>query len=139
MMSKNKSQQGLAIYLAVVVLSVVLSVVLGISAILINEIKITREMGNSVTAYYTAETGIERALKLIIADEAVGLQESYSEDLDNGASYTVEIVCPQGGASCPSGIPHDSDCNATNFCVRSRGDFRGVSRAIEVNIYPENP
>jgi len=58
----NFSQKGVSLYLAIMMMSVFLTIVLGMSAILFHQLKIIRQMGNSVVAFYAADTGIERAL-----------------------------------------------------------------------------
>lgn len=152
---REKSQKGIAIYLAVVILAVILSVVLGLSAILVNQIKIMREMGYSVAAFYAAETGVERSLNVIVTDGGTpaakgsnpcpaGSDYRYCETLANNANYKVEIVCCkegicEGGFSCPGDLDHDDSCNATRYCVRSLGEYAGTKRALEVDIIPPAP
>lgn len=149
-----KFQKGLSVYLAIVILAVILSIVFGLSAILLNQIKIMRGMGYSVTAFYAAETGIERALRDIVGKAETGLGNpaapgapgcsedfSYCELLSNGAKYDVKIVCCKntcsGSFSCPSGFDEDNGCYATGYCLRSLGEFKEVKRAIEVKVdYP---
>jgi hypothetical protein len=146
----KKFQKGISLYLGIVVLSVILSIVFGLTAILLNQIKMMREMGYSVTAFFAAETGVERVLKVIIADEDTPTSPSsgpdhegysYWETLGNEASYDVKIVCCKAsecelGFSCPTGFEHDDNCLATRFCVRSVGTFQGIQRAVEAKIYP---
>lgn len=152
---KEESQKGIAVYLAVVILAVILAVVLGLSAILVNQIKIMREMGYSVAAFYAAETGVERSMKVIIADNGVPAAKgstpclansdySYCETLANNANYKVEVVCCadsscESSFTCPSGFDNDSSCNATKYCVRSLGEYAGIKRALEVVITPVAP
>jgi hypothetical protein len=139
----KKFQKGISLYLGIVVLSVILSIVFGLTAILLNQIKMMRETGYSVAAFFAAETGVEKVLKIVIADEEVGLVEYYPPELlENGADYSVKIACcnnsdcdsSSGGTDCP--FTHEDDCLATRFCVRSVGTFRGVQRAVEAKIYP---
>ena len=63
-------------------------------------------------AFYAADSGIERALM----DRSDPLP-SYSETLDNGASYEVTTLA----APAPD-----------NFYIRSVGEYEGTKRAIEV-------
>ena len=155
MLYKKESQRGIAVYLAVVILAVILAVVLGLSAILVNQIKIIREMGYSVAAFYAAETGVERSMKVIVADNGTPAAKgsgdclansdySYCETLANNANYKVEIVCCDVGScessfTCPSGFVSNSTCNATKYCVRSLGEYAGIKRALEVVITPVEP
>lgn len=142
-------QKGLSLYLGIVVLSIILSIVFGLTAILLNQIKMMREMGYSVTAFFAAETGVEKILKIIIRDEATP-SSSYSETLTlNGGgtvSYDATVVCCKSGNEgcewgppgdgCPVGLDEEDNCYATKYCVRSVGTFRGIKRAVESKVYP---
>ena len=57
-----KSQRGVSLYLALAILTILLGIALGISAILVGELRILRDIGYSVTAFYAADSGIEREL-----------------------------------------------------------------------------
>jgi len=117
-------QKGVSLFLVVVISAVLLGIALGLSSILIVQIRTVGEMRESVTAFYAADTGIERELY-----ERNSPPHSYSDYLDlnnNGiqdgedASYYVVIIAP--GPSC----------DASHLCIQSRGTFREVQRAIEV-------
>ena len=70
---------------AVLVLSFILSISFGISILLMRQIKMLKNTGYSVAAFYAADAGIERVL---IDRSNLNLTPGYySDDLDNGASY----------------------------------------------------
>src|SRR3989344_5733321 len=77
------------------------------------EIRMVRDIGNSVIAFYAADTGIEKALL------NRGNPIPVFGTLGNAANYTVEV------------FGSGSDCLGDNYCLRSVGSFQGVSRAIE--------
>jgi len=161
-MNKKIFQRGISLYLAIIVLAIVLAAALGLAAILVGQIKIIRGMGNSVVAFYAADTGIEQVLKEVIdcikeledtGSWCSGLKSRYpdekEEKLDNGASYWVKVVCCDSTSDecqldkgtippCPLGSESE-DCHATYFCIRSVGTYRGTQRAIEVKIFPPQP
>jgi len=128
-----------ALYLALMVMGVLLALALGISAILLSQTKVIKEMGNSVIAFYAANTGIERALYIdrsicssyeLIADRVNCLKNEVSNipsgdlKLDNGAQY--ELVVDAGGeGTCPSG---------KTYCVKSSGIYKETKRAIRIAI-----
>ena len=114
-----KSQKGLALYLSIMIMVILLAVVLGISTILVSQLKVIRNIENSVVAYYAAETGIEQAL-----EERQGPNLSgYSGTLNN-ATYSVEVS--------ESG---DSGCSAAHYCIKSVGNYNGAKRAIQVSYW----
>ncbi len=114
----NKNQQGVSLYIAFLMMSLLLSIGLSMSTILLSEIKIMREMGKSVVAYYAAETGIER--ELYEGNGVVGT--NYTGSIAN-ASYSVSVVAQDTGG-CPL---------SANYCVKSVGSYKGVKRAIMIS------
>lgn len=114
-MSDIKKQKGISLVLVVLVVTVVLSIALGVSSILVTQVKILRNIGYSVVAFYAADTGIERVL---LDSPPANIQET---ELGNGATFTVEVT--EGGAGL---------CEADNYCIKSVGEYRNTKRAIEI-------
>lgn len=112
--------KGISLYIAVVIMAILLAVVLAMSAILVGHLKITRDIENSVLAFYAADSGIEEVL-MVRTSPASSCIQSNPCPLDNGASYYVEITDSGAG-----------DCLANNYCVMAVGSYKGVSRAIEI-------
>ncbi len=56
------SEEGVSLIITFFILTILLAIVLGISTILYSEIKIIRNMSYSVSAYYAAESGVEKVL-----------------------------------------------------------------------------
>lgn len=106
-----KSNRGVSLYLALLIMTVLLSIGFGISAILFSQIKIIRGIGDSVVAFYAADTGIE---------EVLYRGGAVSGNLENGASYSTRVLAP------------GPDCTATNYCIISKGSFKETKRAIEI-------
>lgn len=115
---KNKNcEKGVSLYLAILIMSLLLAMGLGLSNILLSQIKIIKEMGNSVVAFYAADTGIEMVLMSRFAPL------SSSGTLDNGSNYSVTVFL--GG---------EDGCDALlNFCIRSVGAYKETKRAIEAS------
>ena len=107
---RRQSQKGVIVFLAVVMVAILLSIGLAITVILMGQLRMIRNIGNSVVAFYAADTGIEKAL---LNREA---PTEFNGLLEKSSNYEVTInpVC------------------AETFCLRSVGTFRGVKRAIEV-------
>jgi len=55
-------QKGVSLYFSIIILSILLAIVLGLGTILIGQTRMIKGMGDSVTAFYGADTGIERIL-----------------------------------------------------------------------------
>ena len=112
-------ESGLSLYLSIIIMTIILSIVFGISSILLSQLASIKGMENSVIAFYAADTGIEYVLVDRIDPT---IHNGYFEILDNGEAR-FDIIAVDSS---------DADCNATNFCIKSVGTYRGVRRAIEV-------
>jgi Tfp pilus assembly protein PilV len=122
-------QLGVSLYLAIIVMVILLAIVLGLTAILVGQIKMVREMGYSVIALSAADAGIEAIL--INRSDPVstaayimcgGPVPPSSCPLSNGAEYYLTVVSHV-----------DDPINCPNFCITSVGIYEGVRRAIEIN------
>lgn len=109
-------EEGVSLYLVLIILGVLLALALGISTIFLGQTKMIREMGNSVVAFYAADTGIEEVL--MNQDNPVDIPETI---LPNGAKYEVFVI--EGNSQ---------ECPALNYCIRSIGTYQKTKRAIEI-------
>ncbi len=121
------NNKGSSLYFAVAIITIVLGVALGTSSILISQIRMIREMGNSVLAIYAADTGMEKVLHDIRVE---GIHpkdiEKRNVQLSNNSEYEIN----------PENIytSEDEECEAENFCIKTIGEYRGVQRAMEVKF-----
>jgi len=58
----NNKQKGISLIITFFIMIIILSVVISISTILYSEIRIIRNIGNSVVAFYAADGGVEKVL-----------------------------------------------------------------------------
>jgi len=106
------SNKGVSILLTVLIMSVILAIGLGLSIILIQQTKMMVGIGNSVVAFYAADSGIEKSLYDILKKGGTG---NVSENWGLNYGYQVTVT-PCGSKSC----------------VKSIGTYRETKRAIEV-------
>jgi len=118
-MINNQKSKGVALYIALMVMGILLALALGISAILLSQTKVIKEMGNSVIAFYAANTGIERTLYEISQGAQIG--DEFTETLENGSQYSAKIIALNG------------DCPAPNYCIKSTGIYKETRRAIRIS------
>lgn len=85
---KNKS--GSALLVSILIMAVLLIVGLGINRLIVNELRIERNLIAGGQAYYAAEGASELALLDIKANLA-GYEGDYGGDMGNGAEYAYEI------------------------------------------------
>jgi len=61
-MAKDKQQQGVSLMITSFIMIIILSVVLSVSAILYSQLKMIKNIGDSVVSFYAADSGIEKVL-----------------------------------------------------------------------------
>lgn len=110
---KYEEKKGIALVFVVLIMSVILAIGMGISAILIQQTRLMKGIGDSVVAFYAADNGIEEVLMKDIPSD---IPET---SLPNGAKYQVFKSAGE-------------DCDAQNFCIKSIGSYKKVKRAIEI-------
>ncbi len=119
---KNKSgggQKGVALYLALLIMAILLSIGLALSVILMGQMRMIKGMGDSVIAFYAADTGIEKALYKLFK-EGTCPPCSFTGIIGE-ASYSVTGYSP--GSDCPSPNQY--------YCIKSVGIYKGTRRSIE--------
>lgn len=58
----NKREEGVALIASLLVLSLIIASAVALSRIIFNEVRMSVNTGNSIIAYYSADSGMERAL-----------------------------------------------------------------------------
>ncbi len=121
-MPKNK---GVSLYLTVVILSLMLIFAFGISGLFIYQLKQLQDIGKSVSAFYAAETGIERTLwEISLGNFETACPDSQCQaTLANNAVYATTKLDP-GNDICPADI--------ANYCLKSIGKYKDVNRGIKI-------
>ena len=139
--SSLRLQKGISLYLALMIMTILLAIGIGISTIIVSQMKMIREMGDSVIAFYAADTGIERLIneELKICRQAPC--PGYCADpvnCDEGLpTPSIPFSEPVGDATYEAKkVANNTEgCPATvNFCLHSVGIYQGVRRAIEVSF-----
>ncbi len=110
MLSTNKNmEKGVSLYITIVVLSVLTASLLALVGISVSQLKIIQTAGNSVIAFYAADTGVEHCLQRIRKE---GNFSDFSGNVGE-ASYNVSISL------------------GTETIIKSTGTYRNTKRAIE--------
>jgi len=97
----HNNQRGVALIITFLIMTVMLAIVLSISVILFSEIKIVGNLGNSVSALYASESGIEKTLYI---DRKQG---------PGGANRGVCSICSLCGSG--QGESYCNSCTATSL------------------------
>ncbi len=91
---KNNQKGVISIILSLLVLSILLIIGLGVSAVSLHRLKVAAQMGQSVTAYYAAEAGIEKCLYEVWQEGNSSCSSGSLSAVD--ASYEVEANLSEG-------------------------------------------
>jgi hypothetical protein len=109
-------QKGISLYLALIIMFILIAIGLGVSLIIVSQMKMMKGMGDSVVAFYAADTGIEQTLYQVRVGG--GWSGDISGSID-GASYYVT--------------------SSASDTYQSKGSFANVKRAIEIYSPPPAP
>lgn len=116
------SQKGISLIITFLIMTIVLAVVLSISAILYSELRIIRNMGNSVVAFFAADSGVEKFLyydrKVIPTGAARGI-------------CNICSICPIAGCNVCASAPLDIGGIGCTNCTHCHIDFTTIIDAGE--------
>ena len=123
----SQTQKGVSIYLSLMIMTILLAIALGVSTILISQQKSIKGMGNSVIAFYAADSGIEKILYDAFQGEDIAANcpedNPCQATLDNGATYNVVV------------LPGDNPkCAGSYYCIKSVGEYKEIKRALEATL-----
>ncbi|MEA3295757.1 MAG: hypothetical protein U9Q27_01270 [Patescibacteria group bacterium] len=151
----KKNQKGAILYLTIIIMAVISAMAIGLNVFFISQIKMIKNISDSVKALCVANTGIEMLLRMNISEiQDIGNEGKINAENEFGEDYGYEaqVICckvgvgdcklvenPTTGIVCPniddgfvSDFEIDEDCEANYFCYKSTGNYKGIRRAIEV-------
>jgi Tfp pilus assembly protein PilX len=131
--NRSIHQKGASLYFAIIIMSVLLAIVLGIAAILVSQTRMIREMGDSVAAFFAADTGLERILyedKMCRLPNCSGLGWPCVDNIncDDGRSASDSPVLGTLGQAA-----YQVSLNNGASSITSVGTYNGIKRAMQVN------
>lgn len=150
---ENSSEKGMTFLVTFFVMGIVLAIVIGITVILISEIRLIREMGYSVSAFFAGDTGLEKTLyydrKEIPQDANRGICNICNVCTDCDSCSAVPGISPTG---CDPSVCNDCTVSYStiidgdrNYDVKAKvtpdgsdvfqaiGRFQAVSRSVELS------
>lgn len=143
-MVKNNKEKGVSLIMTFFIMIIILSVVLAISIILYSEIKIIRNMGNSVVSFYAAESGIEKVLyydRQVVPEGAIrGLCSMF--DQENNEKYCQDSGYEDEAIYCKNSDTEDiedggCDIETCNNCkIYFETTFNDKKYFTTVLVYP---
>ena len=139
MLSKSLKQKGAALYLSIVVLSIITSALLSMLAVVLTQSSAIWTLGNSVFAFYGADSGIERMLYKVYQDDwlfdLADLGECVYPD-DCFGSGCAACSINQWDSFLPEVETRYQVCvsDSSKLKLWSTGDYRGTRRKIQINF-----
>lgn len=128
-----KEQQGISLYLSILVLTAVLAIGFGITSLLLGQLKTSRDIQKLMSVIYASDAGVERTLYKIRQNGDFSTCSTLGPPaeceipvtaLQNQATYKVIILDP--------GVDW---CDISRMkCIRSIGTLEGTNRAFEVTF-----
>ena len=137
-LKKFKNQEGVSLYLGIIMLSLIFAIALIISNLFLIRLQLSRDILNSVPSFYGADSALECAQleitkRIIIDPEITCLSlKDYIMGSANGACKQIpmsNMVSPDS-----AGII-DATCNGSVLgSLRSAGSFKSTKRSTEVSF-----
>jgi len=121
---QNRNRGQVAIILSIMILSMLLAIALGISTLLVQQLQLTRDMGDSVIAFYAADSGAEKCL-YDIWNGKTGATSCYIDD-NHGRTVTQTL---QANPLIQFTVTFNAPGN-----IQSRGDYKSTSRKLDLNF-----
>jgi hypothetical protein len=150
----NNKEQGVSLIITFFIMTIILAMVLSISLILYEQIKVIKNIGDSVVAFYAADSGIEKVLyydRKVVPEDAVRGFCSILPYLENPGNCPAEepetaVNCICAAPNCPP-VPLDAEHNGCDpdvcnncqisFNTNLPGDS-GYGYNIDAKIEPED-
>jgi len=113
------NQGAVSVLITVLILSMLLIAGMGLSALILQQLKFSGQVGRSVTAFYAAEAGAEKCLYQVWNDDVVGICDTpgalLSEQIDS--DLNISFIAEYNGSDR----------------IISRGYFGETSRSLELS------
>ena len=114
------NQKGTTLYFAIIIMSILLAAVFSLGTVVLIQLRTIKGMGDSIIAYYAADSGIETALyngKSSLPDD-IAATSTWS-----GGFASFEILI--SASSSP-------ECSGEWYCISSIGKYLEIERRIKV-------
>lgn len=136
-----EKQKGVSLIITLFIMIVILAVVLSVSTILYSEIKVIKNISNSVVAFYAADSGVEKVLyydKKVIPDEAErGFCSMCSSNACTTENSNHSMDCLDCQLTVLNDDPTGCDPDICNNCeISFNTDFDGKTYNVIAAVSP---
>lgn len=136
-MTHSYSQKGVSLIVIFLIMTIMLAIVLSISVILSSQIKMVSNIGNAISSFYAAQSGVEEALyferKLAGTCSVCSICESANCDSCSYASTSTVNDCEVDYTANFDERRYQVNMkrNAGILNITSKGDYKETSRTVE--------
>jgi hypothetical protein len=118
---QKKFQEGTTLYFAIIIMSSLLAAVFSLGTVVLIQLRTIKGMGDSIIAYYAADSGIETALYNGKSSPPASIPET-SAWSGGFASFETQTFA--------TGTP---ECiNGKWYCISSVGKYQATERRVKV-------
>ncbi len=131
-------QQGVSLIITFFVMTMIIAIVFSLTTILVNEIKITAGIGNSVISFYAADTSIEKTLYFDRKQLLVGANRGLCNicTVCNDPSVDSHTYC-NSCTTTPLAVNGCDLLNCINCQVNYSSAFGGTTNTVFSTVSPD--
>jgi Tfp pilus assembly protein PilX len=131
----KENQKGISLVITLFIMTIILGVVLSVSSLLYSQLKMIRNIGNSVISFYAAESGIE---KVLYYDKQ--LRKLSGTDCESDSNCTSGYICSIAGKCITqrglcSMVANSGEKNCPNVSGRPGLDSSAYCEKQSVNLF----
>ena len=135
-------EKGVTLIIVFFVMIIIIAVVLSVSVLLYGEIKVIRNMSNSVVSFYAADSGVEKVLyydrKLLYVDAASGKSARGVCAMCNKQICPINATDSSLACNCKPAVyltdPHGCDPGQCTNCIISFSTVLDSASGISYNV-----
>ena len=128
-MKKNSQSGSVALFSAIMIMTLSLAMVFGLSVLFLRQLRIIRGLGDSVTAFYAANTGIE----VLLHQDKICRQSPCPAHCISGCTGIAAPFTTTSAFANNASFEAKYSIDAGKSIFQSIGEFEGARRAIRVS------
>jgi len=116
----TNNQKGTTLYFAIIIMSILLAAVFSLGTVVLIQLRTIRGMGDSIIAYYAADSGAETAL--------YNGKSSPPVDISSTSSWSGGFASFETETFATTSL----DCDGKWYCIISVGEYQSTERRVKI-------
>jgi hypothetical protein len=129
-------EKGISMIMTFFIMIIALSVVLSISILLYSEVKVIRNIGNSIVSFYAADSGID---KVLYYDRQVLPSNGTPCNFDTDCPSSPYTSCRNGFCTIPPSLSSRGLCSIFSSCTNDGHPDDPIEHSIYCNAFSGDP